>query len=163
MTPLDNLLPAFPSLTAWLWHASPAVVLPGLVTLWALACHRSRLTCPVWVLVVTSTIATALTAWYAPSTQSVHMSSAFFVSLAMLNYLGFVMPAGLAYGLTFLTLAACDVGSALRFVPDIAWPDILLGIGGAGFTDTLFLVPLAAAALQAYVTKRRPGGVRSIS
>ncbi len=141
----------------WLSHAIPAVFVPVCITCFALLKHFRLLNRQTAILLFGSTVLTAITGQWMESggMLGLHLTPVFFIVLAVLNYRGRVLPASLAFGLTFVSLVICDSSLALHYNAGMDWTDALEGVGGAGWLDGLLFFPTAAALLQGYVKARR--------
>lgn len=88
---------------------------------------------------------------------SLHIVPTAFITIAVLNYYyRKSWPPGLAYAGTFFSLLSVDFLRAVeRFVviEKQGW-SALVGVGGAGVGDGLFVIPLSSAILQVYVSWR---------
>lgn len=141
-------------------HVWLTVIMPGLVSLGILAfyirqgkvSHRLQL---VWL--GTLVVSFGCARWeVTPEVQQLYIYSAFSVACALLLFKRMYLAPPLAYALTYLSLWWVDVVQALRhaIVSGTAIDHFYLGVGGAGATDALVLVPLATAILIAYGVKR---------
>lgn len=85
-----------------------------------------------------------------------YIYSAFSVACVILLFKRIYVPPALAYALTFLSLWCVDITHALCRALDFGGPlsDFYYGVGGAGWRDALFLLPLGTAAAVAYAAAR---------
>jgi hypothetical protein len=141
-------------------ETSLAVLVPGLISLvivvsYARAGKISSRMQLLWVLAVGVSFYCArweLTA----EVESLYIYSAFSVACVVLLFNRISVPAPLAYALTFLSLWWVDVTHALCRAIECGVPlyQFYVGVGGAGWRDALFLLPLITAAMVMYATTR---------
>jgi len=137
-----------------------AVLLPGLISLGILGFYArngkvsSRLQL-LWVLALPVCYYCARWELTAEGSQ-LYLYSAFSVACLLLLFNRISVPPALAYSLTFLSLWWVDVTHALcrALECDAPLAQFYVGVGGAGFRDALFLLPLLTAAAVAYGTMR---------
>ncbi len=137
-----------------------AVLLPGVVSLAVLAFYAragklSRRLQLLWLLALAVSFYSARWELTADAHQ-LYIYSAFSVACLVLLFRRVYIAPALAYALTFLSLWVVDVGYALSRSLECDAPlwQFYVGIGGAGFRDALFLLPLLTAAAVAYARSR---------
>jgi hypothetical protein len=100
--------------------------------------------------------------------QRLNIYSAFSVACLVLLYFRVYIAPALAYALTFLSLWWVDVTHALCQAVLCGWDldRFYVGVGGAGFYDALFVVPLMTATFVAMIgrqLRRRGVSLQDIS
>lgn len=134
-----------------------AVVGPFLVSLWAFGC--GPLTARQWQVFAWGTLASLLTARWELSSDAQQL----FILPAVLMWIAYDMyrhrpwKARQAYAATFLSLWMADMLHAANFkaMGGLAGDAYYGGVGGAGYSDGLFIDPLAAAAICVYARWRQ--------
>lgn len=134
-----------------------AVIGPALISLWAF-CH-SPLSASQWRTWLVSTVLAVFTARWdlRAEVQQLFILPVIFGWLAIDLYRGIPWRSTQAYAATFLSLWSVDMLHAanLNATGLMVSHTFYYGVGGAGWGDGLFLTPLAAAILPAYVAWRR--------
>jgi hypothetical protein len=137
-----------------------AVLLPGLVSLailgfYARAGKVSNRLQLVWVLLLPIGYYCARWELTADGAE-LYIYSAFSVASLVLLFNRISVPPALAYALTFLSLWWVDVTRALCWTLecDSLLSQFYVGVGGGGWRDALFLLPLMTAAAVAYAAAR---------
>lgn len=134
-----------------------SVVLPLLLTAYAFLVHRDQWRPRLWLAIAMCLAASALTAYWKQTDESVslHIIPVFLLAMAFAGYLRSSIPASVCAAACFLTLVGTDlIHAVLRFgsaSPDLSY---LWGIGGAGIGDGLFIFPFLALLMQVYVRWR---------
>jgi hypothetical protein len=161
---LDQLFgnPAYQTLANYLScpETRVAVLLPGVVSLGILAFYAragklSRRLQLLWLLALAISFYSAR--WELSSeAHQLYIYSAFSVACIVLLFKRVYVAPALAYALTFLSLWMVDVGHALSRTLECGAPlwNFYVGVGGAGFQDALFLLPLMTAAAVVYARSR---------
>ena len=161
---LDGLLgdPAYRTLADYLScpETRVAVLLPGLVSFGILAFYAragklSRRLQLLWLLALAISFYSAR--WELTSeAHQLYIYSTFSVACIVLLFNRVYVAPALAYALTFLSLWMVDVGYALSRTLECGAPlwNFYVGVGGAGFRDALFLLPLMTAAAVVYARRR---------
>ena len=161
---LDELLgnPAYQTLADYLScpETRVAVLLPGvfsfgILALYARAGKLSRRLQLLWLLALAISFYSAR--WELTSeAHQLYIYSAFSVACIVLLFKRVYVAPALAYALTFLSLWTVDVGYALSKTLECGAPlwTFYVGVGGAGFRDALFLLPLMTAAAVVYARRR---------
>jgi len=137
-----------------------AVLLPGLVSLAILGFYLragkvSKRLLLLWVLLLP--IGYYCARWeLTPDGVELYTYSAFSVACVLLLFNRISVPPALAYALTFFSLWWVDVTRALcrTLECDSLLSQFYVGVGGAGWGDALFLLPLMTAAAVAYASAR---------
>ena len=149
-----------------LWHylfsppALVAVLIPGLASLIILTAYASahRISARLrllWIICLPVTLAS--TRWiYNGDLHELYLVSVFSVACLLVIFRRMYISPILIYALTFLSLGTVDAmaafSHALKF--DLPLDTFYYGVGGAGFVDSLFVVPLGTALVAAYATAR---------
>jgi hypothetical protein len=161
---LDELWgnPAYETLAAYLSRPETgvAVLLPGVVSLGILAFYVhagkvSRRLQLLWLLALAVSFYSAR--WeFTLETDQLYIYSAFSVACVVLLFRRVYVSPALAYALTFLSLWSVDITCALSRTVECGAPlwQFYVGVGGAGFRDALFLLPLLTAAAVIYARGR---------
>ena len=161
---LDELLanPAYQTLAGYLScpETRVAVLFPGVVSICILAFYAragklSRRLQLLWLLALAISFYSAR--WELTSeSHQLYIYSAFSVACIVLLFKRVYVAPALAYALTFLSLWMVDVSYALSRTLECGAPlsHFYVGVGGAGFRDALFLLPLLTAAAVAYARSR---------
>lgn len=149
------------SLTTWLFSGSGLVAVTIPLFLSLLGLFNSSLNGWVWVWWAMATgISWYLARWeVTPDTLTLFIIPVYFGYLAVSLYLGHDWNAGLAYAQTFASLFFVDMVKALELVSmgHQSLTSFFMGVGGAGWHDGLFILPLASVLLVLYVQVRRNG------
>ena len=141
-------------------ETSLSVLIPGLISLVIVGSYAragkisSRLQL-LWVLAVAVSYYCAR--WdLTPEVDRLYIYSAFSVACAVLLFKRISVPPPLAYALTFLSLWWVDVTHALCRAIECDAPlyQFYVGVGGGGWRDALFLLPLMTAAVVMYAATR---------
>lgn len=134
-----------------------AVIVPALISLWAL-CH-SPLSASQWRTWLASTVIAVVTARWdlRAEVQQLFILPVIFGWIALDLYRSIPWRSSQAYAATFLSLWSVDMLHAANLNASglMVSDAFYYGVGGAGWGDGLFLTPIAAALLPAYVAWRR--------
>lgn len=137
-----------------------AVIVPGLLSLAIVGFYarRGRLSGRLQVLwLLALAVSFYCTRWdITPEFEQLYIYSAFSVACALLVFNRINITPALAYALTFLALWWVDVASALCRALEcgVDVEQFYRGVGGAGASDALVLVPLVTAFTVAYALGR---------
>lgn len=134
-----------------------AVVGPALITLWALT--HSPMNGAQWrAWLVCTFLSTMTVRWeLKEDAQQLFILPIIFAWMAVDLYRGIPWRSAQAYAASFLSLWSVDMMHAANLYASgqMMSDTFYYGVGGAGWGDGLFLTPLIAATLPAYVAWRR--------
>jgi uncharacterized membrane protein len=158
----------WPGADLWWSGAWASVLMPSLLSGWALYKHRQQLRAGWLALLLISLAGSVLSGQWrlTEETVSLHLVPVAFIALCFLAYFQVLLPPpALAFATVFLSLLPADLWHAYSHLYRPSGQlSHFVGIGGAGLLDGLFFFPAMATLLVFYVRYRStaPGTARRL-